>query len=264
VPSHASSPSPAASGAPPAPLPAWAPRLAGKFLVFEGPDGCGKSTQLRRLAEHLRAAGVPVLDVREPGGTDVGEKIRAVLLDKAHDGMALRCEMLLYMASRAELVEKKIRPALARNECVLADRFVCSTLAYQGAAGGLPEADIRAAARIAVGDTWPDLTLVYDCDEETAARRAGIVVPAGPSKSAGRSGAKTASRAKAHAGAPTSTSLFADRMEDRDAAFRRAVRESYLAQAKADPARHLLIDARPAPDEVWAHTLAALGAWAER
>jgi dTMP kinase len=117
---------------------AFLPSLAGRFLAFEGPDGSGKSTQFKRFVRACTEAGVPLCEVREPGGTEIGERIRAILLDKAHSDMALRCEMLLYMASRAQLVEQKIRPALAGGKLVLADRFVASTLAYQGAAGGLP------------------------------------------------------------------------------------------------------------------------------
>ena len=149
----------------------WLRRLAGRFLVFEGPDGSGKSTQFARLAEGLRAAGVPVREVREPGGTGIGERIREVLLDPANTDMDIRCEMLLYMASRAQLMAQVVRPALRAGEAVLADRFIASTLAYQGTAGGLDAASITAVARVAVGSTWPELNLLFDVDERTAAGR---------------------------------------------------------------------------------------------
>jgi dTMP kinase len=194
----------------------------GRFVVFEGPDGSGKSTQFRRLSELARSQGVSLCEVREPGGTPVGERIRQhIVLARASEGleMSVRCEMLLYMASRAELVEKKILPALARGEMVLADRYVASTLAYQGAAGGLPGADISAVARIATRNLLPDLYLIFDIDEVSAARR---------------------------------LSPLLDRMEAKGAAFHRKVRQGYLDQAKGDPGRYAVVDASLAEDAVWA------------
>ncbi|MCA9277385.1 MAG: hypothetical protein KDA29_15335, partial [Phycisphaerales bacterium] len=94
----------------------WLPKLAGKFIVFDGPDGSGKSTQYKRFADAARNAGLTVAEIREPGGTAVGERIRDILLDPIHDEISLRCEMMLYMASRAQVVEEKIRPALQRGE----------------------------------------------------------------------------------------------------------------------------------------------------
>lgn len=229
----------------PPPPPNWLPNLAGRFIAFEGPDGSGKSTQLKRLVALCRQAGVPLCEVREPGGTEVGERIRAILLDKAHADMSLRCEMLLYMASRAHLVECCIRPALAAGKLVIADRFVSSTIAYQGAAGGLPRAEIDAVTAVACQGVLPQLVLIYDVDEQTAAARAGIILPA---------------RSKRRD--PGGVSLFADRMEDRNRAFRRAVRQSYLDQARQEPERHAVIDASRGPDEVWDATLTALAAFA--
>ena len=149
----------------------WITRLAGRFLVFDGPDGSGKTTQFARFADHCREAGIGVCEVREPGGTKIGEQIRAVLLDPANTDMSLRCEMMLYMASRAELVEHYIRPALARGDLVIADRFISSTLAYQGTAGGLDPQEILAVGRVAVGSTWPDLTVIFDVDGDLADSR---------------------------------------------------------------------------------------------
>lgn len=232
-------------GTPPAPVP-WAAALRGKFIVFEGPDGSGKSTQLRRFVELITISGVDVCEVREPGGTKIGEAIRQVLLQRDHDCMTLRCEMLLYMASRAQLVEQKVRPALAQHHLVVADRFVTSTVAYQGAAQGLPYDEIAAAARIAVGPTVPDLVLVFDVDEETAAQRAGIVAP----------------KAKGKRGDSATSSLFADRMEDRTREFRRHVRQSYLDQAQADPAHFRVINAAKGPDEVWRSLVETMQRWA--
>jgi len=203
----------------------WPSALSGRFLVLDGPDGSGKSTQFRRLAEHLRAAGVQVVETREPGGTPVGEQIRTILLDPANADMHVRCEMLLYMASRAQLVVQRIAPALAAGALVLADRFISSTLAYQGSAGGLSPQEILAVGEVAMGGVRPDLTILFDVDEPTAARRLNPIL---------------------------------DRMEQKGAEFHRRVREGYLRQAKESPAEHLLIDARPDADEVWSALLTSL------
>lgn len=197
----------------------WTSILAGRFLVFDGPDGSGKSTQLRRFAEHCAAHGVEPELVREPGGTPIGEAIRGVLLDPRYAEMELRCEMLLYMASRSQLMTERIRPALAAGRFVLADRFISSTLAYQGTAGGLDPEEILAVGRVATGGCWPDLVVIFDVDEATAAGR----LPAD-----------------------------LDRMEAKGAAFHRRVRQGYLAQAARDPERHLVIDASRSEDEVFA------------
>lgn len=205
-----------------APDPSWIRRYAGRFIVFEGPDGSGKSTQFRRLSDLAKAQNVSLCEVREPGGTPVGERIRQhVLLARADEGleMSVRSEMLLYMASRAELVERKILPALQRGEMVLADRYVASTLAYQGAAGGVPTSDIAAVARIATRNLMPDLYVIFDIDEAAAARR---------------------------------LSPLLDRMEAKGAAFHRRVRQGYLDQAKSDPGRYTVIDASRSEDTVWA------------
>lgn len=140
-------------------------------------------------------------------------------------GMTVRCEMLLYMASRAELVERIILPALKRRELVLADRFVASTLAYQGSAGGLSASDISAVARVATRNLQPDLVVVFDLDHHAAAKRMGLLL---------------------------------DRMEAKGAAFHSKVREGYLAQAKADPGRYAVVDASQDADAVWASLLNVL------
>lgn len=131
------------------------------LIVLEGAEGVGKSTQLRRLAEWLESRGETVVAVREPGGTVVGDEIRRILLDPASD-ITAHAEALLFMASRAQLVERVVRPALASGEAVLIDRFFLSTYAYQGAGRGLPEEEIRAANRVATGGLVPDLTLLLE------------------------------------------------------------------------------------------------------
>jgi len=131
----------------------------GKLIVLEGAEGVGKTTQVRRLAGTLTARGVPHLGVREPGGTAIGNKIRNLLLEPG-PGFSARTEALLFMASRAELVDNDIRPALARGEVVIADRFFLSTYAYQIAGRGLSETEVTAANRFATGGLAPDLTIL--------------------------------------------------------------------------------------------------------
>lgn len=208
--------------------PAWLRAYAGRFVVFEGPDGSGKSTQFRRLSDLLKGARITTTEVREPGGTPVGERIRQhIVLARAEEGleMGVRCEMLLYMASRAELVEKVVLPALKRSELVLADRFVASTLAYQGAAGGMAASDISAVARVATRNLLPDLVVVFDIDHQAAAKRMGLLL---------------------------------DRMEAKGAAFHTKVRQGYLEQAKNDPGRFAVVDASKDQDNVWAQLLTTL------
>ena len=143
----------------------------GALIVFEGPEGAGKSTQIRRLTSDLTAAAVPFLAVREPGGTVLGDEIRQLLLDAPHE-MHARAEALLFMASRAELVERRIRPALLAGTFVIADRFFLSTYAYQMAGRGLPEADVVAANRFATGGLRPDLTLLLQMPVAAGLQRA--------------------------------------------------------------------------------------------
>lgn len=203
----------------------WLALLRGRFLVFDGPDGSGKSTQMARFMALCREHGVTVTDVREPGGTPIGEQIRRVLLDPANAEMTVCCEMLLYMASRAQLVSERIEPALTQGHLVLSDRFVSSTLAYQGTAGGLSESEIRAVAAVAVGVRMPDLVVIFDVDEVTSAKR---------------------------------LSPLLDRMEQKGIDFHRRVRGGYLAQATSDPSHHLVVDANREPDEVFAELMTGL------
>ena len=201
--------------------------LAGRFIVLDGPDGTGKSTQVARLAEHVCKAGVPVCTVRDPGGTAIGDKVRAILLDKAHDEMCAPCETMLYMASRAQLVAQVIRPALVRGECVISDRYISSTIAYQGA-GGVDIESIRRVADVAVGSLWPDLTIVLDIDAEVGLTRLK--------------------------GAP-------DRMESKALAFHRRVRELFVQQARQSPAAVTLVDANGDIDQVHRRVVTAVEGW---
>ena len=204
---------------------AWTSLLPGRFIVFDGPDGSGKSTQFHAVAKVAQAAGVEIVEVREPGGTPIGEKIRALLLDPANSEMVTRCEMLLYMASRAQLMEERILPALARGAFVLADRFISSTLAYQGSAGGLARQDILSVGDIAIGGRWPDLVVVFDVDWKTAQSR---------------------------------MSRALDRIEQKDADYHRRVREGYLEQARSQPEKYLVVDSTAQPEAVFAALTAGI------
>lgn len=220
---------PAAPGAPKAVDIAdvdWLGRLRHRFVVFDGPDGSGKSTQFRRFVRYVEAAGIEVCEVREPGGTELGEQVRDILLSPRNTGrINILCEMMLFMASRAQLVTERVQPALEAGHLVLADRFISSTLAYQGTAGGLPIEDIRRVGDIALGGRWPDLVVVFDVDEATAGHRLNPLL---------------------------------DRMESKGAAFHRKVRQGYHDQVAAEPGRYAMVDARPEADAVFASLLATL------
>lgn len=145
--------------------------LPGFFISFEGGDGCGKSTQLAREAERLRACGWKVVTSREPGGCPISERIRSILLDLSSQGMCAECEALLFAAARAQHLREVIWPAVKRGEIVLCDRFLDSSLVYQGVARGLGREAVYEINRPAVQDRLPDLTLVYDLDPLTAIAR---------------------------------------------------------------------------------------------
>jgi dTMP kinase len=146
-------------------------KLKGRFIVLDGPDGCGKSTHTAQLAEHIKQAGIEVSVFRDPGSTTIGEQIRAVLLDTENCKMGDRTELLLYMASRAQLWQEKIAPALTAGNCVLLDRWLSSTCAYQGFAGGLGIAKVIDIAEHSLEKVWPDLTIILDVDLATAKAR---------------------------------------------------------------------------------------------
>ena len=142
------------------------------FITFEGTEGCGKSTQVQLLATHLKILGVPFLVTREPGGTAIGESIRELLQFAPQSvGITPETELLLFEASRSQLVREVIKPALERGECVIADRFFDSTTVYQGAARKLDRKVVRQLNAFAVGDCVPDITFLLDVDLETARSR---------------------------------------------------------------------------------------------
>jgi len=146
--------------------------MSGKFITFEGPEGSGKSTQIRRLEERLKELGIKVFCTREPGGTATGEAIRDILQhDAAGEPLSGRAELLLFTASRAQLMDRVILPRLKENQWVLCDRFIDSTMAYQGFARGLDVATLDVINRFAVHERVPDLTLLLDLDIDAGFRR---------------------------------------------------------------------------------------------
>jgi len=146
-------------------------KLQGKFIVLDGPDGCGKSTQAELLVQWLQGKGVETSRFRDPGDTAIGEKIREILLNPEHLVMNTRTELLLYMAARAQLWGEKIAPALKGNKCVVLDRWLSSTCAYQGHAGGFGTGNVVGIATDCLERVWPDLTIILDVDLETGATR---------------------------------------------------------------------------------------------
>ncbi len=146
-------------------------KLRGKFIVLDGPDGCGKTTQAKLLAQWLSEQGVPIETFRDPGDTAIGEKIRQILLNPEHITMSTATEVLLYMAARAQLWGEKIAPALTKKKCVILDRWLSSTCAYQGYAGGFGINQVIKLATDSLKMPWPDLTVILDVDLETSANR---------------------------------------------------------------------------------------------
>jgi dTMP kinase len=209
--------------------------LAGKFIVFDGPEGSGKSTQTELLRKRLEDAGTHVVTVRDPGSTRIGEQVRRVLLNPEHGEMGMRCEMLLYMAARAQMMHQLILPALAEGWFVLCDRFVSSTLAYQLGGDGLTDAEIRAVGDIAIKHRWPDLTFIFDLPTRLSSARVQpkfTLFPDDPD-----------------------AGVEKDRIEQRSHDYHEQVRRNYLAQATADPARYRVVDAARTPDliheDIW-------------
>ena len=219
--------------------------LSGKFIVFDGPDGCGKTTQLRTLIAKVQEAGVKVRRLREPGGTPVGEQIRELLLSTKTQNMDVRCEMLLYMASRAQLVQEEILPALKAGQCVVSDRFASSTLAYQGGGGGMSVESILDVAKVAVGGTWPDLTVIFDLDTAVAMERINPLYSA-KAANGGAVGGPGRRRGDEKQSALFSDADVKDRIEQRARDYFERVRENYLWQLKQWPERYRKVDASKA------------------
>ena len=195
--------------------------MSGYFIVFEGGEGAGKSTQERLLADALIARGMAVVRTREPGGTPAGEEIRRVVLSPEFAGLDPRAEALLFAAARGEHVARVIRPALERGDVVICDRYLDSSVAYQGFARGLGPARVRDLSLWATGDLLPDLTVVLDID---------------PAEGLGRFEQR-------------------DRLEAEPLAYHQQVRAAFLTLAEQDPGRYLVLDARGDVDAIAATIL---------
>jgi dTMP kinase len=188
------------------------------FFSFDGIDGAGKSTQQERFVAWLRQRGCDVVECRDPGSTPLGEKLRAILLERSDLHIANHSEMLLYMAARAQLVEEVIRPALAKGQTVVCDRFLLANIVYQGHAGRIDLNAVREVGRIAVGDCMPQLTFLFDVPVSIAWQRMNRML---------------------------------DRMESRGQTFMEQVRNGFLQEAKVYPTRVEVIDATQDRDAIF-------------
>ena len=190
---------------------------SGRFVVLEGPDGGGKTTQAARLSTWLDSIGREVVACRDPGGTALGDCLRTLLKDRSEIAIGMMAEMLLFMAGRAQLIAEVVRPALDRGAVVVGDRYLLSNVVYQGIAGGLDVDDLWRVGKAATGGLMPDLTVVVDVPVEVALGRVGP----------GR-----------------------DRIEDRGLDYRRRVRDGFLGAVAAYPAPIVVVDGSLEPDEV--------------
>ena len=201
--------------------------MRGRFITIEGGEGAGKSTMMGRVADWLENAGHRIIRTREPGGTELAEKLREILLDRNNISLSGRAELLLMFAARAQHLEELIRPALARGDWVLCDRFTDATWAYQGGGRELPRDEIESLEMLVHGDLQPDLTLLLDLPVELGLKRA-------------------ARRSQA------------DRFEQESTLFFERVRAAYLERAEAAPERFAVIDAAGNMDQVWSQIDAVL------
>ena len=215
-------------------------KTPGLFISVEGIEGSGKSTQAERLAQRVRATDASVVLTKEPGGTPLGDRVRAILLDPHEDGMDAITELLLYAASRRQHVVDVIRPSLERGAVVISDRFSDATLAYQGFGRTLDLERLRTLNDWATETTTPDLTLLFDLPEARGLERA-----------------RRRNQTSAHL-------LSESRIEGEDLRFHRRVREGYLALAVAEPARFALVDANGTVDEVFDRVLSIVAERAPR
>ncbi|GAX88697.1 dTMP kinase [Effusibacillus lacus] len=193
--------------------------MSGLFITFEGPDGAGKSTQLQLLADHLGSLGIEYITTREPGGTPLADKIRALLLDPDNKSMAPKTEALLYAASRAQHVEEVIRPALLEEKVVLCDRYIDASIAYQAVGLGLSPEMIRRWNEEATEGLWPHRTFLIDIDTEQGLSR-------------------------------IEEKRGLDRIEGREVSYHKRVRETFLALAAKEPNRFVILDGTKSIQEI--------------
>lgn len=198
----------------------------GTFITFEGLDGCGKSTQLERLATRLREHGLQIVVTREPGGTAMGDKVRQLLLDTRTSALDPMAELTLMFASRAQHIREVILPALAAGQIVLCDRFTDSSEAYQGGGRKLGSEPVLELHRILCGDLWPDLTILMDSDVSASVERA-----------------RRRNQARGNHDSDE------NRFEQENRAFFTRVHAAYLEIAKREPKRVSVVDARGTPDK---------------
>src|SRR5437764_4332272 len=209
----------------------------GRFISFEGLDGCGKSTQIEKLANVLRAQGTSIVATREPGGTSAGEKIRQLLLDTSTSGLSSMAELALMFASRAQHITEVIQPALSGGSVVLCDRFTDSTEAYQGGGRKLGSEPVLTLHRILCGNLQPELTILMDSDVAASVERARR---------------RNMGRASANKRAESDENRF----EQESRAFFGRVRNAYLASRRREPQRVAVVDARGPAAETHAQILA--------
>lgn len=193
----------------------------GIFITLEGGDGSGKTTMIQRLAKFMEEEGYPVITTREPGGIEISEKIRSIILDPAHTSMDARTEALLYAAARRQHLVEKVKPAIGQGAIVLCDRFVDSSLVYQGFARGIGIEEVASINRFAVDDWEPDATFYLDIEPELGLARINA-----------------------------SRGAEMDRLDMESISFHHKVREAYLELARKFPERITIVDASPAPEQV--------------
>lgn len=191
------------------------------FITFEGPEGAGKTTQVKLLTEYFHHLGKEVLLTREPGGTTIGREIRVLLLDPKHQDMSFQTELLLYAADRSQHVEEVIKPALLADKTVISDRYFHSTIAYQCYGRGLDRQLIERLNEIAIAGIYPDLTILLDLPPETGLLR-------------------------------VSRRMGKDRIEKEDLAFHERVRQGFLTQARSCPEKMKVISAAQNPEQIFA------------
>lgn len=197
------------------------------FITFEGVEGSGKTTQRKLLTEKLESIGKSVVLTREPGGTEIGTQVRKILLDSKNSAMVPLCELLLYFADRAQHVEEVVKPGLKAGKIVLCDRFVDSTIVYQGAGRGVGKQDVLDLKDLVLKDLKPDLTIIFDLDAE-----------------------KGLDRAKTRIAAITEGDKE-DRFENEELEFHKRIRNGFLELAKQEPERFAVVDASLTPEEIF-------------